>query len=54
MLSYLRQSRRFTGVEFALVNAAPPSMFIIHKRERLSPEEGMPLILIFALFSTIL
>ncbi|KAJ7919074.1 MED6-domain-containing protein [Mycena leptocephala] len=29
--------RRFTGVEFAVVHAEPPSMFIIHKRERLSP-----------------
>lgn len=32
--------RRFTGIEFALVHAQPPSAFIIHKRERLSPEEG--------------
>lgn len=34
-------TRRFTGIEFALVHAQPPSLFIIHKRERLSPEEGM-------------
>jgi len=32
--------RRFTGIEFALVHAQPPSFFIIQKRERLSPEEG--------------
>lgn len=32
--------RRFTGIEFALVHAEPPSLFIIHKRERLSPDEG--------------
>lgn len=32
--------RRFTGIEFALVHAEPPSLFIIHKRERLSPHEG--------------
>ena len=32
--------RRFTGIEFSLVHAQPPSLFIIHKRERLSPEEG--------------
>lgn len=32
--------RRFTGVEFALVHAQPPTLFIIQKRERLSPEEG--------------
>jgi mediator of RNA polymerase II transcription subunit 6 len=32
--------RRFTGIEFALVYAQPPSLFIIQKRERLSPEEG--------------
>ena len=32
--------RRFTGIEFALVHAEPPSLFIIHKRDRLSPDEG--------------
>ncbi|EEB92403.1 hypothetical protein MPER_09092 [Moniliophthora perniciosa FA553] len=35
--------KRFTGVEFALVHSQPPSLFIIHKRERLSPEEVKPL-----------
>ncbi|KAH7927365.1 MED6-domain-containing protein [Leucogyrophana mollusca] len=35
--------KRFTGVEFALAHAQPPSLFIIHKRERLSPEEVRPL-----------
>ncbi|KAJ6627285.1 MED6 mediator sub complex component-domain-containing protein [Mycena sp. CBHHK59/15] len=35
--------RRFTGVEFAVVHAQPPSMFIIHKRERLSPDDVRPL-----------
>ena len=38
--SPLRLFRRFTGIEFALVHAQPPSLFIIHKRERLSPDEG--------------
>lgn len=36
--------RRFVGIEFAVVHAQPPTMFIIHKRERLSPDEGTPLI----------
>jgi len=35
--------KRFTGVEFAVVHAQPPSLFIIHKRERFSPEEIRPL-----------
>ncbi|KAI0936015.1 hypothetical protein AcW1_000363 [Taiwanofungus camphoratus] len=35
--------KRFTGIEFALVHSQPPSLFIIHKRERLSPEEVRPL-----------
>jgi len=35
--------KRFVGVEFAVVHAEPPSLFIIHKRERLSPEETRPL-----------
>jgi len=35
--------KRFTGVEFAVVHAQPPSMFIIHKRERMSPDEVRPL-----------
>lgn len=33
--------RRFTGVEFALVHSQPPSLFIIQKRDRLSPDEGV-------------
>lgn len=32
--------RRFTGVEFGVVHAEPPTFFIIHKRERISPDEG--------------
>ncbi|KAJ3822269.1 MED6-domain-containing protein [Lentinula raphanica] len=39
--------KRFTGVEFAVVHAQPPSFFIIHKRERLSPEEVKPLAVFF-------
>ncbi|KIL70985.1 hypothetical protein M378DRAFT_155935 [Amanita muscaria Koide BX008] len=35
--------RRFTGIEFALVHSQPPSFFVIQKRERLSPEEALPL-----------
>ncbi|KAJ7693699.1 MED6 mediator sub complex component-domain-containing protein [Mycena rosella] len=35
--------RRFTGVEFAVVHAQPPSMFVIHKRERMSPDDVRPL-----------
>ncbi|KAF5377514.1 hypothetical protein D9615_005133 [Tricholomella constricta] len=35
--------KRFTGVEFAVVHSQPPSMFIIQKRERLSPQEVRPL-----------
>ncbi|KAF8971492.1 MED6 mediator sub complex component-domain-containing protein [Flammula alnicola] len=35
--------RRFTGVEFAVVHAQPPSFFVIQKRERLSPDEVRPL-----------
>jgi len=33
--------KRFTGIEFALVHAQAPSFFIIQKRERLSPDEGL-------------
>ncbi|KDQ20644.1 hypothetical protein BOTBODRAFT_40754 [Botryobasidium botryosum FD-172 SS1] len=35
--------RKFTGIEFAIVHAVPPSLFVIHKRERLSPEEVRPM-----------
>ncbi|KAG6817606.1 hypothetical protein H0H87_006234 [Tephrocybe sp. NHM501043] len=35
--------KRFTGVEFAVVHAEPPSIFIIQKRERLSPDEVRPM-----------
>ncbi|KAH9922017.1 MED6-domain-containing protein, partial [Epithele typhae] len=41
--------RRFTGIEFALTHAEPPSLFIIHKRERLSPDEVRPLAVYFIL-----
>ncbi|KAF8922261.1 MED6 mediator sub complex component-domain-containing protein [Mucidula mucida] len=39
--------KRFTGIEFAVVHAEPPSFFIIHKRERLSPEQVQPLAVYF-------
>ncbi|KAF5384723.1 hypothetical protein D9757_006219 [Collybiopsis confluens] len=39
--------RRFTGVEFAVVHAQPPLFFVIHKRERLSPDEVKPLAAFF-------
>jgi len=35
--------KRFTGVEFAVVHAEPPSLFILHKRERMSPEDTRPM-----------
>ncbi|KAI0768572.1 MED6-domain-containing protein [Trametes elegans] len=41
--------RRFKGIEFALVHAEPPSLFIIHKRDRLSPDEVRPLAVYFIL-----
>lgn len=40
VLTLLVFYRRFTGIEFAVVHAQPPFMFIIHKRERISPDEG--------------
>ncbi|EJD04339.1 MED6-domain-containing protein [Fomitiporia mediterranea MF3/22] len=43
ILNEAEELKRFTGIEFALVHAQPPSLFIIHKRERLSPEEVRPL-----------
>ncbi|KAI6031979.1 MED6-domain-containing protein [Pisolithus microcarpus] len=41
--------KRFTGIEFALVHAHPPSLFIIHKRERLSLQEVRPLAAYFVI-----
>ncbi|KAG5648217.1 hypothetical protein DXG03_006172 [Asterophora parasitica] len=35
--------KRFTGVEFAVVHSQPPTMFIVQKRERLSPDEVRPM-----------
>ncbi|KAK4046519.1 Mediator of RNA polymerase II transcription subunit 6 [Microbotryomycetes sp. JL221] len=35
--------RRFVGTEYAVVHAAPPSLFIIHKRDRKSPNEVTPI-----------
>ncbi|KAK0465268.1 MED6-domain-containing protein [Desarmillaria tabescens] len=43
VMNEAEELKRFTGVEFAVVHAQPPSFFIIHKRERLSPEEVIPL-----------
>ncbi|KII93367.1 hypothetical protein PLICRDRAFT_171132 [Plicaturopsis crispa FD-325 SS-3] len=45
--------KRFTGIEFALVQAQPPSLFIIHKRERLSPDEVRPLAAYFIISNRI-
>ncbi|KAJ2928899.1 hypothetical protein H1R20_g8202, partial [Candolleomyces eurysporus] len=35
--------RRFKGVEFVVVDAQPPTYFIIQKRDRISPDEAKPL-----------
>ncbi|KAG6889365.1 hypothetical protein C0995_001430 [Termitomyces sp. Mi166 len=40
VMNEAEELKRFTGVEFAVVHAQPPSLFIIQKRERLSPDEG--------------
>ncbi|EKM83469.1 hypothetical protein AGABI1DRAFT_66107 [Agaricus bisporus var. burnettii JB137-S8] len=45
--------KRFTGIEFALVHAQPPSFFIIHKRERLSPDDAKPLAAYFIVHNRI-
>ncbi|PSR80735.1 hypothetical protein PHLCEN_2v6651 [Hermanssonia centrifuga] len=39
LLNEAEELRRFTGIEFAVVHSQPPSLFIIHKRERLSADE---------------
>ncbi|KAL1951801.1 hypothetical protein VTO73DRAFT_950 [Trametes versicolor] len=49
LVNEAEELRRFTGIEFALVHAEPPSLFIIHKRERLSPHEVRPLAVYFIL-----
>ncbi|KAI0374462.1 MED6-domain-containing protein [Pilatotrama ljubarskyi] len=49
LVNEAEELRRFTGIEFALVHAEPPSLFIIHKRERLSPDEVRPLAVYFIL-----
>lgn len=49
ILNEAEELKRFTGVEFALVHAQPPSLFIIHKRERLSPQEVRPLAAYFVI-----
>jgi len=43
IINEAEELKRFTGIEFAVVHAQPPSMFIIHKRERISPDEVRPL-----------
>lgn len=48
-LNEAEELKRFTGVEFALVHAQPPTLFIIQKRERLSPEEVRPLAAYFVM-----
>ncbi|KAN0100853.1 MED6 mediator subfamily complex component domain containing protein [Tylopilus felleus] len=46
ILNEAEELRRFTGIEFALAHVSPdspPSLFIIHKRERFSPDQVRPL-----------
>ncbi|GLB36449.1 putative MED6 mediator sub complex component [Lyophyllum shimeji] len=43
LVNEAEELKRFTGIEFAVVDAQPPSLFIIQKRERLSPEEVRPI-----------
>ncbi|TBU34961.1 MED6-domain-containing protein [Dichomitus squalens] len=49
LVNEAEELKRFTGIEFALVHAEAPSLFIIHKRERLSPDEVRPLAVYFIL-----
>lgn len=46
-------SRRFTGIEFVIVYDEAPTLFIIHKRDRLSPEEVRPLVAYFIMHNRI-
>ncbi|KAG9014844.1 Mediator of RNA polymerase II transcription subunit 6 [Tulasnella sp. JGI-2019a] len=41
--------RNLTGIEFAVVHAMPPDVFVIQKRERLSPHDVRPLAAYFVL-----
>ncbi|THH23110.1 hypothetical protein EUX98_g8069 [Antrodiella citrinella] len=43
LVNEAEELKRFTGIEFALVHSQPPSLFIIHKRNRVSPDEVHPL-----------
>ncbi|KAI1797600.1 MED6-domain-containing protein [Ganoderma leucocontextum] len=49
LVNEAEELKRFTGIEFALVHSEAPSLFIIHKRERLSPDEVRPLAVYFVL-----
>ncbi|KAF8610485.1 MED6-domain-containing protein [Ceratobasidium sp. AG-I] len=39
----LEELKTMRGIEYAVIHAEPPTLFIIHKRERLSPTEVRPL-----------
>lgn len=45
--------KRFTGIEFALVTAQPPTLFVIHKQHRYSPDAVQPLVAYFILHNRI-
>ncbi|KAF8527911.1 MED6-domain-containing protein [Hysterangium stoloniferum] len=45
--------KRFTGVEFGLVYEEAPTLFVIHKRDRLSPDEVRPLAAYFIMHNRI-
>ncbi|KIY51332.1 MED6-domain-containing protein, partial [Fistulina hepatica ATCC 64428] len=47
ILNEAEELKRFTGIEFAVVHCEPPSLFIIHKRDRISPDEVRPLAVYF-------
>ncbi|KAI1785479.1 MED6-domain-containing protein [Ganoderma leucocontextum] len=47
LVNEAEELKRFTGIEFALVHSEAPSLFIIHKREQLSPDEVRPLAVYF-------
>ncbi|KAG9314599.1 MED6-domain-containing protein [Chiua virens] len=53
ILNEEEELKRFTGIEFALAHASPPSLFIIHKRERLSPDQVRPLAAYFIISNRI-
>ncbi|GAA96692.1 hypothetical protein E5Q_03363 [Mixia osmundae IAM 14324] len=53
LVNEAEQLKQFIGIEFAIVHAQPPGLFVIHKRKRTSQHEAQPIAAYYVLHGNV-